>query len=100
MLGIRLLEAHGQADRATAQSIFSEEYLIRRPLLQALESNDGVAPLLLIDEIDRADEAVESARQECDAICAWRLGFLRRVGVLGARRERDIPDVGRKEPEC
>jgi len=60
MLGIRLLEAHGQADRATAQSIFSEEYLIRRPLLQALESNDGVAPLLLIDEIDRADEEFEA----------------------------------------
>jgi len=60
MLGIRLLEARGQADRATAQGIFSEEYLIRRPLLQALESPDGRAPVLLIDEIDRADEEFEA----------------------------------------
>src|SRR5664279_6639111 len=48
MLGIRLLEARGQQDRATAQNIFSEEYLIRRPLLQALEAPGGRAPVLLI----------------------------------------------------
>ena len=60
MLEIRLLEARGEADHATAHDIFGREFLIRRPLLQALESTDGVAPVLLIDEIDRADEEFEA----------------------------------------
>jgi MoxR-like ATPase len=60
MLEIRLLEARGEADRATAHDIFGREFLIRRPLLQALEADDGVAPVLLIDEIDRADEEFEA----------------------------------------
>ena len=60
MLEIRLLEARGEAGHATAHDIFGTEFLIRRPLLQALESTDGVAPVLLIDEIDRADEEFEA----------------------------------------
>jgi MoxR-like ATPase len=60
MLEIRLLEARGEADRASAQDIFGKDFLIRRPLLQALEATDGVAPVLLIDEIDRADEEFEA----------------------------------------
>src|SRR5262245_31209885 len=61
MLEIRLLEARGQADRATAHDIFGPEFLIRRPLLQALEADaDGDPPVLLIDEIDRADEEFEA----------------------------------------
>jgi MoxR-like ATPase len=60
MLEIRLLEARGEAERATAHDIFGEDFLIRRPLLQALESTDGLAPVLLIDEIDRADEEFEA----------------------------------------
>src|SRR3954465_9385524 len=60
MLEIRLLEARGAADTASARDIFGPEFLIRRPLLQALESDDGVAPVLLIDEIDRADEEFEA----------------------------------------
>jgi len=60
MLEIRLLEARGQADRATAHNIFGPEFLIKRPLLQALEAPDGIAPVLLIDEIDRADEEFEA----------------------------------------
>jgi MoxR-like ATPase len=60
MLEIRLLEARGEADRATAHDIFGPDFLIRRPLLQALESTGGVAPVLLIDEIDRADEEFEA----------------------------------------
>jgi MoxR-like ATPase len=60
MLEIRLLEARGEADHATAHDIFGSDFLIRRPLLQALESDDGVAPVLLIDEIDRADEEFEA----------------------------------------
>ena len=60
MLEIRLLEARGAAEHATAHDIFGTDFLIRRPLLQALESTDGVAPVLLIDEIDRADEEFEA----------------------------------------
>ena len=61
MLEIRLLEARGQADRANAHDIFGPDFLIRRPLLQALEADpDGEPPVLLIDEIDRADEEFEA----------------------------------------
>ncbi len=60
MLEIRLLEARGEAEHASAHDIFGSDFLIRRPLLQALEADDGVAPVLLIDEIDRADEEFEA----------------------------------------
>jgi MoxR-like ATPase len=60
MLEIRLLEARGAVERATAADIFGTAFLIKRPLLQALEAVDGVAPVLLIDEIDRADEEFEA----------------------------------------
>src|SRR5688572_4727330 len=61
MLEIRLLEARGEATHASAHDIFGEDFLIRRPLLQALESDgDEAAPVLLIDEIDRADEEFEA----------------------------------------
>src|SRR5690348_4186017 len=61
MLEIRLLEARGEADRASAHDIFGPDFLIRRPLLQALEADAaGDPPVLLIDEIDRADEEFEA----------------------------------------
>ncbi len=60
MLEIRLLEARGEIDKATAHDIFGPEFLLKRPLLQALEAHDGVPPVLLIDEIDRADEEFEA----------------------------------------
>ncbi|MGP9811681.1 AAA family ATPase [Rhodopseudomonas sp. NSM] len=61
MIAIRLAEAAGDTDRAQLSSdIFSEQYLIKRPLLQALEPDITGAPVLLIDELDRADEAFEA----------------------------------------
>jgi MoxR-like ATPase len=63
MLEIRLLEARGEAAQANPHDIFGPEFLIKRPLLQALEATDGTAsepPVLLIDEIDRADEEFEA----------------------------------------
>ncbi len=60
MLEIRLLEARGEIGHATAHDIFGSEFLLKRPLLQALEATDGKAPVLLIDEIDRADEEFEA----------------------------------------
>jgi len=61
MLEIRLAEATGEGDRsAIERSIFSEKHLIRRPVLQALEGTGGRAPVFLIDELDRTDEAFEA----------------------------------------
>lgn len=61
MVEIRLSEAAGATDRkAMEEGVFSERYLIRRPLLQALEGEAGAAPVLLIDELDRTDEAFEA----------------------------------------
>jgi len=60
MLEIRLLEAQGKLDDARAHDIFTETFLLRRPLLQALDAFDGRSPVLLIDEIDRADEEFEA----------------------------------------
>jgi MoxR-like ATPase len=61
MLEIRLAEAEGVKDRARLEDdIFSEKHLIRRPVLQALSASDGGAPVFLIDELDRTDEAFEA----------------------------------------
>ncbi len=58
LLHIRLLEASGDVDRKDAESeLFSEEFLVKRPLLQALEGAERT--VLLIDELDRADEEFE-----------------------------------------
>ena len=61
MVEIRLAEATGETDRgAIEHGIFSERFLIKRPLLQALESESSGPPVLLIDEIDRTDEPFEA----------------------------------------
>ncbi|MBK1865155.1 AAA family ATPase [Aestuariivirga sp. YIM B02566] len=61
MIEIRLAEAAGELDRdRLGQDIFSERFLTKRPLLQALEAPKGGAPVLLIDELDRTDEAFEA----------------------------------------
>ncbi len=60
MLEIRLLEARGEAKSAATRDIFSEAFLIRRPLLRALGNSRREPPVLLIDEIDRADEEFEA----------------------------------------
>ena len=61
MLEIRLAEAAGTHDRqAIAKDIFDDAFLIRRPLLQALEGDAAGAPVLLIDELDRTDEPFEA----------------------------------------
>ncbi len=61
MLEIRLAEAEGDTDRAAlGRDIFTDQFLIRRPLLQALEPSDGGPPVLLIDELDRTDEPFEA----------------------------------------
>lgn len=62
MIDIRIAEAAGQQSRdAITDNIFSEKFLIKRPLLQALEADEnGEPPVLLIDELDRTDEPFEA----------------------------------------
>jgi MoxR-like ATPase len=100
MLEIRLLEAQGRLEAATAHDIFDARFLLRRPLLQALESEDGVAPVLLIDEIDRADEEFEAFLLEIlsdFAVTVPEIGTIRaeqppRV-VLTSNRTREVHDA-------
>jgi MoxR-like ATPase len=61
MIEIRLAESVGQHDReALARDIFTPRFLLQRPILEALAPEDGVPPVLLIDELDRADEPFEA----------------------------------------
>jgi MoxR-like ATPase len=61
MVEIRLAEASGSVDRAALGSdLFSERFLIARPILEAVRPQAGGAPILLIDELDRTDEAFEA----------------------------------------
>src|SRR5690606_17746787 len=61
MIEIRMAEAAGGVDRERLRGdIFDERFLIKRPLLQALEPDEAGAPILLIDELDRADEPFEA----------------------------------------
>ncbi|NOD91316.1 AAA domain-containing protein [Ruegeria sp. HKCCD4884] len=61
MVAIRTAEASGGADRSALQAeLFSDEYLIERPLLQAMRPDKHGAPVLLIDELDRTDEPFEA----------------------------------------
>jgi MoxR-like ATPase len=61
MIAIRAAEAEGEHDRERLErDVFSERFLIKRPLLQALEPDPSGAPVLLIDELDRTDEAFEA----------------------------------------
>jgi MoxR-like ATPase len=100
MLEIRLLEARGEARSAATRDIFSEEFLIRRPLLQALETRGPTAPVLLIDEVDRADEEFEAFLLELlsdFAVTIPEIGTVRaqrrpRV-ILTSNRTREVHDA-------
>ena len=100
MLEIRLLEARGEAKSAATRDIFSEEFLIRRPLLRALESRASEPPVLLIDEVDRADEEFEAFLLEIlsdFAVTIPEIGTVRaerspRV-LLTSNRTREVHDA-------
>jgi MoxR-like ATPase len=102
MMAIRLAEAGGAAgDRERLEGdIFSEKYLVKRPLLQALEPQEGGAPILLIDELDRTDEAFEAFLLEvlADAqVTIPELGTIRAaeppIVILTSNRTREIHDA-------
>jgi MoxR-like ATPase len=101
MIAIRLAEAEGEHDRArTEHDIFSERFLIKRPLLQALEPNPDGAPVLLIDEIDRTDEAFEAFLLEVLAdfqVTVPELGTIKAaqppIVVITSNRTREVHDA-------
>ncbi|NKC14464.1 MAG: AAA domain-containing protein [Gammaproteobacteria bacterium] len=101
MIEIRMAEAGGEVDRARLSGdIFSRKFLVERPVLQALTSVEGKAPVLLIDELDRADEPFEAYLLE--VLSDWQvtipeLGTIRAQAppmvVITSNRTREIHDA-------
>jgi len=101
LLEIRLMEAAGVVDRReAARELFGEEFLIKRPLLQALSNGGERPPVLLIDELDRADEEFEGFLLELLAdfqITIPELGTIRAtvppVVIITSNRTRELHDA-------
>src|SRR5512134_1225596 len=101
MIAIRLAEAEGEGDKARIEhDVFSERFLIKRPLLQALEPDSAGAPVLLIDEIDRTDEAFEAFLLEVLAdfqVTVPELGTVKAphppIVVVTSNRTREVHDA-------
>jgi MoxR-like ATPase len=101
MVAIRTAEATGAADRAALQEeLFSDAYLIRRPLLEALEPQDGGPPVLLIDEVDRTDEPFEAFLLEALSdfqVTIPEIGTIRAeeppIVILTSNRTREVHDA-------
>jgi MoxR-like ATPase len=101
MIEIRLAEAAGELDRGRlASDVFSQRFLVKRPLLQALEAPKGTAPVLLIDEVDRTDEAFEAFLLEILSdfqITIPELGTIKAeeppIVVITSNRTREVHDA-------
>jgi MoxR-like ATPase len=101
MIAIRLAEAEGEGDRERIEhDVFSERFLIKRPLLQALEPEADGPPVLLIDEIDRTDEAFEAFLLEVLAdfqVTVPELGTIKAahppIVVITSNRTREVHDA-------
>ena len=101
MIEIRLAEAGGAADRdALSSELFSEKFLTRRPLLEAMEPQDGGAPVLLIDELDRTDEPFEAFLLEALSdfqVTIPELGTVKApeppIVILTSNRTREVHDA-------
>jgi MoxR-like ATPase len=100
MTAIRLAEAAGGDKALLERDLFSAEYLIRRPILQALEAPADAPPVLLIDELDRADEPFEAYLLEVLSdfqVTIPELGVIRAarppVVVITSNRTREIHDA-------
>ena len=101
MIAIRLGEAEGHKDRERLEhDVFSERFLIKRPLLQALEPDTAGAPVLLIDELDRTDEAFEAFLLEVLAdyqVTIPELGTVKAphppIVIITSNRTREIHDA-------
>ncbi len=103
MLHIRLLEASGAKNDAAMQDIFGPEFLIRRPLLEAIDPSNPTAPVLLIDELDRSDEEFEAFLLEILSdfqVTVPEIGTLTApeppVVIITSNRTREIHDALRR----
>jgi MoxR-like ATPase len=100
MLELRLQEARGVDKNLIGRNIFSEEFLLKRPLLQAIQTTDSKPKVLLIDEIDRSDEEFEAFLLEVLSdfqITIPELGTIRAarppIVVLTSNRTRELHDA-------
>src|SRR6185436_13840629 len=101
LLELRIMEASGALDRhAARQELYSDAFLIKRPLLQAIDPNRSRPAVLLIDEIDRADEEFEGYLLELLSefqITIPELGTIRAVDpplvILTSNRTREVHDA-------
>jgi MoxR-like ATPase len=101
MIEIRLAETEGSGSREKLEKdIFSERFLIRRPILQALQATTGEAPVLLIDELDRTDEPFEAYLLEVLAdfqVTIPEIGTIKAVKppivIITSNRTREIHDA-------
>ncbi len=101
MIAIRMAEAQGEGDRARLEhDVFSQQYLIKRPLLQALEPDPAGPPVLLIDELDRTDEAFEAFLLEVLAdfqVTIPELGTVKAehapIVIVTSNRTREVHDA-------
>ena len=101
MTEIRLSEASGSADKTElSKSIYSEDFLIERPILQAMRGEAGRAPVLLIDELDRADEAFEAYLLEVlsdNQVTIPEIGTIKAdeppIVIITTNRTREIHDA-------
>jgi MoxR-like ATPase len=102
MVAIRLAEAEGRSANVS-DSLYTSEYLIERPLLKALQPHDGGPPVLLIDEIDRADEPFEAFLLELLSdfqLTVPEFGTLKAaqppIVVITSNRTREVHDALRR----
>ncbi|MFN3824278.1 MAG: AAA family ATPase [Pseudorhodobacter sp.] len=101
MIAIRTAEASGGADRnALRAELFTEDFLVERPLLAAMRPQPGGAPVLLIDELDRADEPFEAFLLEALSdfqVTIPELGTIRAaeppIVILTSNRTREVHDA-------
>jgi len=101
MIEIRMEEAAGEVDRHDMErNVFSEKYLIRRPVLEALSGKKGSAPVFLIDELDRTDEAFEAFLLEILSdfqVTVPELGTIKAeeppIVIITTNRTREIHDA-------
>jgi MoxR-like ATPase len=101
MIEIRMEEASGKVVRSDMErNVFSEKYLIRRPVLDALTGKKGAAPVFLIDELDRTDEAFEAFLLEILSdfqVTVPELGTIKAeeppIVIITTNRTREIHDA-------
>ncbi len=101
MIAIRTAEAGGGADRGALQEeLFSRDYLIERPLLQAMRPDERGAPILLIDELDRTDEPFEAFLLEALSdfqVTIPEIGTIKApeppIVILTSNRTREVHDA-------